>query len=141
MLNKMSILLAAAAVVALSTGSVLADPSNNPNNNPNNGPGVQMPANDQGGYNNGYNYGYDDGYARRDRDAHYRADMYRAQPASLISVDLNGIAFGYSDGYWDNGHRWHKWHRGRDMRAYRDRSGSNYHNYQHDHGGSDGWQR
>jgi hypothetical protein len=139
MLNKLSILLAATAVVALSTGSVLADPSND--NHPNNGSGMSMPANDQSGYNNGYNYGYDDGYARRDRDAHYRADMYRAQPASLVAVDLNGIAFGYRDGYWDNGHRWHKWHRSHDMRAYRDQNGSNYHDYQHDRNGSDGWQR
>jgi hypothetical protein len=139
MLNKMNILLAATALVALSAGSVMADPSND--NRPNNAPGMSMPANDQSGYNNGYNYGYDDGYARRDRDAHYRADMYRAQPTSLVSADLNGIAFGYRDGYWDNGHRWHKWHRGSDMRAYRDRNGSNYHNYQHDRDSNNGWQR
>jgi hypothetical protein len=139
MLNKLSALLAVTTVVVLSIGLVLANPSND--NNPNNGSTMSMPTTGQAGYNNGYNYGYDDGFARRDRDARYRVDMYHAQPTNLVAVDLEGIAFGYSDGYWDNGHRWHKWHRSSDMRAYRDRNGSNYHNYQHDRDGSDGWQR
>jgi hypothetical protein len=80
-------------------------------------------------------------YARRGRDAHYRSDMYRAQSVGVVSVNLGGIAFGYRDGYWDNGHAWHNWRRSGDYRKYRDQSGSNYHNWRHDRDGNDGWQR
>jgi hypothetical protein len=139
MLNKMSILLGATALLALSTGAAFADPSDHRES-----AGVAITVGDPGqtGYGNGYNYGYDDGYARRDRDAHYRSDMYRSgQPTSIIAVDLGGIAFGYRDGYWDNGHRWHRWTHRADYRSYRDRNGSNYHDWNHDRDSNDGWQR
>ena len=95
----------------------------------------------QAGYGNGYNYGYDDAMARRDRDAHYRAEAWRAQPVGLITVDTGAIAFGYSDGYWDNSHNWHRWHDKSEMRAYRDRNGSHYYDRDHSHYDNDGWQR
>jgi hypothetical protein len=138
MLNKMSILLGATALLALSTGAAFADPSDHHSS-----AGIAITVGGdpgQAGYGNGYNYGYDDGYARRDRDAHYRSDGYR-QPTSIIAVDLNGIAFGYRDGYWDNGHRWHRWHRHSDYRSYRDGNGSNYHDWNHNRDSNDGWQR
>jgi hypothetical protein len=135
MLNKMSILLAATAAVALSTGAAVAQPDRGPN--------MSVTVGDPGQsayYGNGYNYGYDDGYARRERDARYRAEPYRAQPAGLIAVDVGGIAFAYTDGYWDSGHNWHRWNSKREMRAYRDRSGSHYYNRNHHHYDNDGWQ-
>ena len=137
MLNKMSILLAATAAVALSAGAAIAQPDRN-------GPNMSVTVGDPGQsvyYGNGYNYGYDDGYARRERNDHYRAETWRAQPVGLISVDMGGIAFGYSDGYWDNGHTWHRWNSRHDQRAYRDRSGSHYYSRNHDRYGHDGWQR
>jgi hypothetical protein len=135
MLNRKSVLLGAAAVVAIITTSATADPSDR---NDNRHPAV---SGDQTGYGNGYNYGYDDGYARHERDAHYRSDVYRGQSAGVLSVSLPGIAIGYRDGYWDNGHAWHHWRHNSDYRRYRDQSGSNYHNWRHDRDGNDGWQR
>ena len=68
MLNKMSMLLATAAII-LGAGAANADPYDY----------NQAPGNDQSRatYTNGYNYGYDDGNARRDRDDRYRSDAYR----------------------------------------------------------------
>jgi hypothetical protein len=134
MLNKMNILLAATAAVALSAGAAAAQP----------GPNMSVTVGDHGQsvyYGNGYNYGYDDAMARRDRDAHYRAEAWHAQPVGLISVDMGGIAFGYADGYWDNGHTWHRWNSKKDSRAYRNRSGSHYYTRNHDRYSNDGWQR
>lgn len=78
MLNKTSVLLAA-AVVALSAGGASADS----NYNRHSGNGAASPANagdpNQPVYGSGYNYGYDDGYARRERNDRYRADAWRAQ--------------------------------------------------------------
>ena len=139
MLNKMNILLAATAAVALSTGAAIAQPDRQDN-----GPNFSVSVGDQGQagyYGNGYNYGYDDGYARRGRDAHYRSEPWRAQPVGLISVDTGGIAFGYRDGYWDNSHQWHKWRHRNDYRAYRDSNGSHYYSRNHDRYSNDGWQR
>jgi len=139
MLNKMSMLLAATAAVALSAGAAIAQPYGR-DNGPNMSVTVGDPA-QAGYYGNGYNYGYDDGYARRERDAHYRSDAWRAQPAGMISVDLGAIAFGYHDGYWDNGHRWHKWNHKSDYRNYRNSNGSHYYSRDHDRYSNDGWQR
>lgn len=139
MLNKMNILLAATAAVALSAGAAIAQPDRHDN-----GPNMSVTVGDPGQagyYGNGYNYGYDDGYARRERDAHYRSDAWRAQPAGMISVNLGGIAFGYTDGYWDNGHTWHKWNRKSDYYNYRNRHGSRSYNRSHNHYSNDGWQR
>jgi hypothetical protein len=47
----------------------------------------------------------DDGYEGR----------YRS--TATVSFGADDIAFGYRDGYWDNGHIWHYWH---DRRAYLD---------------------
>ncbi len=78
MLNKMSMLLATAAVV-LGAGAAFADPYDD--NQQNNGQyrSGPMAGDDQNQptYGNGYNYGYDDGYARRDRNDRYRSDAYR----------------------------------------------------------------
>ncbi len=64
-----------------------------------------------------------------------------SRPASSLRSTWNGIAFGYRDGYWDNGHRWHRWHHHSDYRSYRDRNGSNYHDWNHDRDSNNGWQR
>jgi hypothetical protein len=139
MLNKMNILLAATAAVALSAGAASAQPPRHDD-----GPNSSVTVGDSAGagyYGNGYNYGYDDAMARRDRDAHYRAEAWHAQPAGLISVDLGGIAFGYADGYWDNGHTWHRWNSRHEARAYRARYGSHYRARNHDRYNNDGWRR
>jgi surface antigen len=78
MLNKMSMLLATAAVV-LGAGAANADPydHNSQNNDQYNAnPAVSSDQN-QATFTNGYNYGYDDGNAHRDRNDRYRPDAYR----------------------------------------------------------------
>ena len=138
MLNKMNILLAATAAIALSAGVASAQPYARYDD----GPSMSVRVGDPGQsayYGNGYNYGYDDGYARRERNDRFRAERWRAQPAGLISVGLGGIAFGYNDGYWDNGHTWHRWNSRHERRAYRDRDGSHYYDRSHDRYDNDGW--
>ena len=75
MLNRMSTLLATAAIM-LGAGAANAQPyDRDQSNNGQFGPAVSDQ--NQPTYGNGYNYGYDDGYARRDRNDRYRTDPYR----------------------------------------------------------------
>jgi hypothetical protein len=60
---------------------------------------------------------------------------------TAISISFGDIAYGYRDGYWDNGHRWHKWRHNRDYRSYRGQHGNNYHDWNHDRDSDSGWQR
>jgi hypothetical protein len=139
MLKTMRTLLGATAILALSAAAAYSAP---PDRGDRSDHGSTVPMSDPGqtGYGNGYNYGYDDGYARRARDDHYRSENYRPGSAGgVIAVDLGGIAFGFRDGYWDNGHRWHRWNRSADYRRYRDQEGSHYRNRDHRHYDNDGW--
>jgi len=81
-------------------------------------------------YNNdGYNYGgYDGG----------RYGYGRDRGATVFSLSLGNVAFGYRDGYWDRRHHWHHWQRDSDYRYYRDH-GTNYYGYNHDRYDNDGW--
>ncbi len=60
---------------------------------------------------------------------------------SAISVAFGDVAFGYRDGYWDNGHRWHRWNNDRDYQNYRKHHNGDFHDYNHDRDGGDGWLR
>lgn len=55
-----------------------------------------------------------DNYRRDWRDGR-RADWRGDGPYNDYSVSLNDVGFGYSDGYYDNSRRWHRW-RNRDER-------------------------
>jgi hypothetical protein len=59
----------------------------------------------------------------------------------VVQIDFGTVAFGYRDGYWDNGHQWHRWHNDGEYRSYRDHQGSNYHDWNHDRDHDMGWQR
>ena len=78
MFNRMSMLLATAAVV-FGAGVANADPydQNRLGDGQNNSGPYANSDQSQPAYGNGYNYGYDDGYARRDRNDRYRNDPYR----------------------------------------------------------------
>jgi hypothetical protein len=78
-----------------------------------------------------------------DRDmARYNNRWHRHGGASnVISINFGDVAFGYSDGYWDNGRRWHAWRNDADARAYRAHHGSNFHTWRHDRDSDNGWQR
>ena len=72
-----------------------------------------------------------DDYGRYHRHHHHNA----------ITIGFGDVAFGYRDGYWDNGHRWHGWDHDGDYRSYRDHRGSNYHDWNHDRDDDNGWSR
>ncbi len=57
---------------------------------------------------------------------------------TALSFDIGSVAFGYSDGYWDNSHRWHKWRNHSEYQNYRSH-GQNYHSGRHDRAANNGW--
>lgn len=65
----------------------------------------------------------------------------RNRSSSAIQIAFGEVAFGYRDGYWDNGHRWHRWNNDRDYQSYRSHHTGYYRDWNHDRGGSDGWAR
>lgn len=60
---------------------------------------------------------------------------------NTIMIDFGAIAFGYSDGYWDTGRRWHAWRNADEARDYRNHHGSNYRDRHHDRYRDNGWRR
>ena len=56
-----------------------------------------------------------------------------------FSFNTGDVAFAYNDGYWDNAHRWHRWHNVREARAYRERYGDHYHSWRHTRDHDHGW--
>ena len=62
-----------------------------------------------------------------------------AQAASRVVVDLGTIAFGYSDGYWDRDHRWHRWRHHRDWDRYREERREHAYEWRHDRDRDHGW--
>ena len=61
--------------------------------------------------------------------------------ARAVSVlfDTGNVAFGYSDGYWDRGHQWHRWPSAAARHDWRAHNRGHYYSraHTHDHGG--GW--
>ncbi len=99
MLSKMSLLLAASAVV-LSASAASAEH-------------------------------FDGNYSYHRHHHHYRGD-------NALAIDFGTVAFGYNDGYWDNGHRWHAWRNQSDYQGYR-QHGQNFHDWHHDRDNDNGW--
>ena len=56
-----------------------------------------------------------------------------------ISVNPGGIAFGYSDGYWDRDHHWHRWSNQADAEWYREHYRDHYYARRHDRARDHGW--
>lgn len=73
-----------------------------------------------------------------DRDGRYGRGH---RESGAISLDFGNVAFGYRDGYWDNGHTWHRWGDDRHRDSYRNYRGNRYNDWNHDRDGDDGWQR
>lgn len=59
--------------------------------------------------------------------------------ADSVTVTVPGIAFGYTDGYWDQSHHWHAWRNRREAEAFRKRDRSHYYNWKHDRDADHGW--
>lgn len=56
-----------------------------------------------------------------------------------VTINLGDIAFGYNDGYWDQGHKWHQWQSKDDLQAYRTAPDNKYHDWQHTRDPDQGW--
>ena len=54
-----------------------------------------------------------------------------ASAAVTVGFDLGNVAIGYSDGYYDSAHHWHKWRHRADMDAYRQAHADGYHEWRH----------
>ena len=62
-----------------------------------------------------------------------------AQAAEHVELDFGSIAFGYTDGYWDRGHHWHRWAHHRDWERWRDEHRDHAFEYRHTHDRDHGW--
>jgi hypothetical protein len=56
-----------------------------------------------------------------------------------VGIGGGGIAFGYSDGYWDRGHQWHNWENKDAADRYRSESKDHYYDRKHDAAENQGW--
>jgi hypothetical protein len=55
-----------------------------------------------------------------------------AGSAATVGFNIGNVSLGFSDGYWDNSHHWHRWaHRG-DLERYRTAHHESYHAWRHD---------
>jgi hypothetical protein len=52
--------------------------------------------------------------------------------AAGLTFDIGRVAVGYSDGYYDNDHNWHRWAHSADARHYRAAHKDQYHTWRHD---------
>jgi hypothetical protein len=55
-----------------------------------------------------------------------------ADAAVGIGFNLGNVSVGFSDGYWDNNHHWHRWAHRADLERYRSAHGDSYHEWRHD---------
>lgn len=56
-----------------------------------------------------------------------------------ISVNPDTIAYGYSDGYWDRHHHWHRWRNRQEAEWYRTHYKEHYDGRRHDQVEGKGW--
>ena len=56
-----------------------------------------------------------------------------------VSFNLGDVAIGYSDGYWDHNHQWHKWQSAKHRQAYQHADGAEYHATKHTRTANQGW--
>ena len=73
----------------------------------------------------------------------FAAVMLASVPAMAaevsVGVALPGIAFGYSDGYWDRDHHWHEWRDRDEAEHWRAENREHFYAYNHDHDHDQGW--
>jgi hypothetical protein len=56
-----------------------------------------------------------------------------------VGVGPGGIAFGYKDGYWDQGHKWHAWASADEAAHWRAANKAHYYEWKHDRDKGEGW--
>jgi hypothetical protein len=62
-----------------------------------------------------------------------------ARDAVSFSFNIGDVRMGYSDGYWDNQHRWHNWRSSREAREFRRLHSDRYVNERHTRLRNAGW--
>lgn len=62
-----------------------------------------------------------------------------ASAAADVTIGVGGIAFGYSDGYWDRSHNWHAWQNKEEADRYRAENRDHYFDWKHDRDNDKGW--
>jgi hypothetical protein len=62
-----------------------------------------------------------------------------AHAATTVHFDAGGVAFGYSDGYWDQGHKWHRWPNTSARNNWRTQNNGHYYSHAHTREKSSGW--
>jgi hypothetical protein len=56
-----------------------------------------------------------------------------------VGIGHGGIAFGYSDGYWDREHSWHQWRDEREANEFRRENREHYYERKHEEDRDHGW--
>lgn len=72
----------------------------------------------------------------------FAAMMLVSAPAMAdvtVGVSLPGIAFGYSDGYWDRDHHWHEWRNREEAERWRAENREHFFAWNHDRDHDQGW--
>jgi hypothetical protein len=62
--------------------------------------------------------------------------------ADNLSVQVQpggGVAFGYNDGYWDQGHQWHGWKNTQEQTQFRQANNTHFYAWKHDRDSDKGW--
>jgi hypothetical protein len=54
-----------------------------------------------------------------------------AQAAVTVRFDMGHVAMGYTNGYYDHDHHWHRWRHHADLEQYRTAHGDSYHEWRH----------
>ena len=67
------------------------------------------------------------------------APITAAHAAVSVQFDAGSVAFGYSDGYWDQGHKWHKWPNTSARNEWRTHNTAHYYSHAHSHDKAAGW--
>ena len=49
-----------------------------------------------------------------------------------VGFNIGNVSVGFTDGYWDNDHHWHRWAHRADMERYRAAHADQYHAWRHD---------
>ncbi|MGH7015046.1 MAG: hypothetical protein ACREEL_12990 [Stellaceae bacterium] len=56
-----------------------------------------------------------------------------------VGVDIGGIAFGFSDGYWDQNHQWHPWRNHQQFTEFKRQQPNHYFGHKHTQEKNMGW--
>jgi hypothetical protein len=62
-----------------------------------------------------------------------------AHAAVSVQFDAGSVAFGYSDGYWDRDHQWHRWPTTAARNDWRTHNTGHYYGHAHSRDKAAGW--